>query len=155
LFRLIGVPALAFASVLIYRGVQERFTLPDAVLARQTTVTGVLDQLKLGPLREGVKTISGKTSSSATSRCRRRQCDQHRVHIFLARQHGRHALFDLAQAGAKPAGHAAATSAAEVSHDVVIVRHMDGDRRMRVRVASEAQKRAALQSRGLRLFRHF
>jgi hypothetical protein len=60
LFRVIGVPALAFAGVLIYRGVQERFTLPDCDSSRaKTTVTGVLDQLKLGPLREGeIKTIS-------------------------------------------------------------------------------------------------
>jgi hypothetical protein len=60
LFRLIGIPALAFAGVLIYRGVQERFTLPDCDSARaKSTLTGVLDQLKLGPLREGeIKTIS-------------------------------------------------------------------------------------------------
>lgn len=60
LFRLIAIPALAFAGVLIYRGVQERFTLPDCDSSRaKATVTGVLDQLKLGPLREGdIKTIS-------------------------------------------------------------------------------------------------
>ena len=60
LFRLIGIPALAFAGVLIYRGVHERFTLPDCDSSRsKTTLTGVLDQLKLGPLREGeIKTIS-------------------------------------------------------------------------------------------------
>ena len=60
LFRLIGIPALAFAGVLIYRGVQERFTLPDCDSSRaKSTLTGVLDQLKLGPLRESeIKTIS-------------------------------------------------------------------------------------------------
>jgi hypothetical protein len=38
----------------------ERFTLPDCDSSRaKTTLTGVLDQLKLGPLREGeIKTIS-------------------------------------------------------------------------------------------------
>jgi len=60
LFRLIGIPALAFAGVLIYRGVHERFTLPDCDSARaKSTLTGVLDQLKIGPLRdEEIKTIS-------------------------------------------------------------------------------------------------
>jgi hypothetical protein len=60
LFRLIGIPALAFAGVLIYRGVQERFTLPDCDSSRaKSTLTGVLDQLKIGPLREEqIKTIS-------------------------------------------------------------------------------------------------
>ena len=60
LFRLIGIPALAFAGVLIYRGVQERFTLPDCDSSRaKSTVIGVIEQLKLGPLRDGdIKTIS-------------------------------------------------------------------------------------------------
>ena len=34
MFRLIGIPALAFAGVLIYRGVQERFTLPECDSSR-------------------------------------------------------------------------------------------------------------------------
>ncbi len=60
LFRLIGIPALAIAGVLIYRGVQERFTLPDCDSSRaKATLGGVLDQLKLGPLREdAIKTVS-------------------------------------------------------------------------------------------------
>jgi len=60
LFRLIGIPALAFAVVLIYRGVQERFTLPDCDSSRaKSTLIGVIDQLKLGPLRDGdIKTVS-------------------------------------------------------------------------------------------------
>jgi hypothetical protein len=60
LFRLIGIPALAIAGVLIYRGVQERFTLPDCDSSRaKNTLSSVLDQLKLGPLREdAIKTIS-------------------------------------------------------------------------------------------------
>ena len=60
LFRLIGIPALAIAGVLIYRGIQERFTLPDCDSSRaKNTLSGVLDQLKLGPLREdAIKTIS-------------------------------------------------------------------------------------------------
>jgi hypothetical protein len=67
LFRLIGIPALAFAGLLIYRGVQERFTLPDCDSARaKSTLTGVLDQLKLGPLREGeIKTISSSKQQVA------------------------------------------------------------------------------------------
>ena len=38
LFRLIGIPALAVAGVLIYRGVQERLTLPDCD-SSQTVMT--------------------------------------------------------------------------------------------------------------------
>jgi len=60
LFRLIGIPALAFAGVLIYRGVQERFTLPACDSSRaKATLGNVLDQLKVGPLRdEPIKTVS-------------------------------------------------------------------------------------------------
>jgi hypothetical protein len=60
LFRLIGIPALAIAGVLIYRGIHERFTLPDCDSSRaKATLNGVLDQLKLGPLREdAIKTVS-------------------------------------------------------------------------------------------------
>ncbi len=60
LFRLIGIPALAFAAVLIYRGVQERFSLPECDSSRaKSTLAGVLDQLKVGPLRdEPIKTMS-------------------------------------------------------------------------------------------------
>ena len=39
-FRLIAIPALAFAGVLIYRGVQERFTLPDMRFVARQTDTG-------------------------------------------------------------------------------------------------------------------
>ena len=60
LFRLIGIPALAIAGVLIYRGLQERFTLPDCDSSRaKQTLNGVIDQLKLPPLREdAIKTVS-------------------------------------------------------------------------------------------------
>jgi hypothetical protein len=60
LFRLIAIPALAFAGVLIYRGFQERFTLPDCDSSRaKSTLAGVLDQLKVAPLHdEPIKTIS-------------------------------------------------------------------------------------------------
>jgi len=60
LFRLIAIPALAFAGVLIYRGVQERFTLPECDSSRaKSTLADVLDQLKVEPLRdEPIKTIS-------------------------------------------------------------------------------------------------
>ena len=50
LFRLIGLPALAFAGVLIYRGVQERFILPACDSSRaKSTLNELLDQLKAGP----------------------------------------------------------------------------------------------------------
>jgi hypothetical protein len=61
-FRLIGIPALAFAGVLIYRGVQERFTLPecDSSRARQT-LSHVLSPLKVEPLRDApIKRISSR-----------------------------------------------------------------------------------------------
>jgi hypothetical protein len=60
LFRLIGIPALAFAGVLIYRGMQERLTLPDCDSSRaKATLSNVLKDLKVGPLRdEPIKTVS-------------------------------------------------------------------------------------------------
>jgi hypothetical protein len=60
LFRLIGIPALAFAGVLIYRGVQERFTLPACDSSRaKSTLNELLGQLKAGPLQEdAIKAIS-------------------------------------------------------------------------------------------------
>jgi hypothetical protein len=60
LFRLIGIPALAFAGVLIYRGVQERLTLPECDSSRaKSTLSSVLSELKVEPLRdEPIKTIS-------------------------------------------------------------------------------------------------
>src|ERR1700730_7161206 len=60
LFRLIAIPALAFAGVLIYRGVQERFTLPECDSSRaKSTLSDVLKQLKVEPLRdEPIKTVS-------------------------------------------------------------------------------------------------
>jgi hypothetical protein len=60
LFRLIAIPALAVAGVLIYRGLQDRFTLPDCDSSRaKSTLDQLLGQLKLGPLQEGaIKTIS-------------------------------------------------------------------------------------------------
>jgi hypothetical protein len=60
LFRLIGIPALAFAGVLIYRGAQERLTLPACDSSRaRSTLSDVLSQLKVEPLRdEPINTIS-------------------------------------------------------------------------------------------------
>ena len=60
LFRLIGIPALAFAGVLIWRGLQERLTLPECDSSRaKSTLSDVLKQLNVEPLRdEPIKTIS-------------------------------------------------------------------------------------------------
>ena len=61
LFRLIALPALAFAGVLIYRGINERFTLPDCTSSRAVkTLSEVLNQLKTEvPLgNDAIKTIS-------------------------------------------------------------------------------------------------
>jgi len=62
LFRLIGIPAVAFAGVLLYRGLQERFVLPECDSGRaKQTLSDVLKQLKVEPLRdEPIKTISSK-----------------------------------------------------------------------------------------------
>lgn len=59
-FRLIGIPVLAVAGVIIYRGVREHFVLPacDSDTAKQT-LTQVLKELKLEPTRYApIKTIS-------------------------------------------------------------------------------------------------
>jgi len=60
LFRLIAIPALAFAGVLIYRGIQERFALPECDSSRaKSTLSDVLNQLKVEPLHdEPIKTVS-------------------------------------------------------------------------------------------------
>ena len=60
LFRLIAIPALAFAGVLIYRGVQDRFMLPacDSLRAK-STLANVLEGLKVGPVSDDeIKTLS-------------------------------------------------------------------------------------------------
>ena len=50
--RLIGIPAAAVAGVLIYRGLQDYFVLPDCDSERaKQTLSEVLKQLKLEPLR--------------------------------------------------------------------------------------------------------
>jgi hypothetical protein len=60
LLRLIIIPALAFAGVLIYRGLQERFVLPECDSSRaKQTLAGVLSELKVEPLGdEPIKSIS-------------------------------------------------------------------------------------------------
>jgi hypothetical protein len=69
MFRLIGIPALAFAGLLIYRGVQERFTLPECDSSRaKQTLSDVLSQLKVEPLRdEPIKTVSSSKQRVACS----------------------------------------------------------------------------------------
>jgi hypothetical protein len=59
-FRLIGIPVLAVAGVLLYRGVHDRFVLPECDSSRaKNTLADVLKQLEVAPLRdEPIKTIS-------------------------------------------------------------------------------------------------
>ena len=59
-FRLLAVPILAVAGVLVYRGLQDRFVLPECNSARaKDTLADVFKQLKIAPLRfEPIKTIS-------------------------------------------------------------------------------------------------
>ena len=58
--RLIGIPVLAVAGVLIYRGLHDRFVLPECDSGRaKDTLADILKQLKYQPLRyELIKTIS-------------------------------------------------------------------------------------------------
>jgi hypothetical protein len=58
--RLIAIPVLAVAGLLIYRGLQERFVLPECDSSRaKDTLTNVLKGLDSAPLRyEPIKTIS-------------------------------------------------------------------------------------------------
>jgi hypothetical protein len=58
--RLIGIPVLAVAGVLIYRGLQDRFVLPECDSTRaKNTLADVFKQLKVAPLRyEPIKTVS-------------------------------------------------------------------------------------------------
>ena len=59
-FRLIGIPVLAVAGVLIYRGLHDRFFLPECDSERaKSTLADVLKELKIEPLRyEPIKTVS-------------------------------------------------------------------------------------------------
>ena len=59
-FRLLGIPILAVAGVLVYRGVQDRLMLPDCDSTRaKDTLADVFKQLQIAPLRfEPIKTIS-------------------------------------------------------------------------------------------------
>ena len=58
--RLIAIPALAVAGVLIYRGLHDRFVLPECDSSRaRDTLAGVLKELKIEPSRyEPIKTVS-------------------------------------------------------------------------------------------------
>jgi len=58
--RLIGIPVLAVAGVLIYRGLHDRLVLPECDSGRaKDTLADILKQLKYQPLRyEPIKTIS-------------------------------------------------------------------------------------------------
>jgi hypothetical protein len=58
--RLLGIPILAVAGVLIYRGIQDRFMLPACDSARaKDTLADVFKQIQIAPLRlEPITTIS-------------------------------------------------------------------------------------------------
>ena len=58
--RLIGIPVLAVAGVLLYRGLHDRVVLPECDSGRaKDTLADILKQLKYQPLRyEPIKTIS-------------------------------------------------------------------------------------------------
>jgi hypothetical protein len=59
-FRLIGIPVLAVAAVLLYRGLHDYFVLPECDSSRaRDTLADVLKQLKMEPQRyEPLRTIS-------------------------------------------------------------------------------------------------
>ena len=58
--RLIGIPALAVAGVLIYSGLRDHFVLPECNSERaKHTLSDVLKELKLEPTRyQPIKTVS-------------------------------------------------------------------------------------------------
>ncbi len=58
--RLIGIPAVAVAGVLIYRGLRDHFVLPECDSERaKHTLADVLTEMKLAPARyEPIKTVS-------------------------------------------------------------------------------------------------
>jgi hypothetical protein len=58
--RLIGIPAVAVAGVLIYQGLRDRLVLPECDSTRaKHTLADVLKSLKLEPSRyESLKTVS-------------------------------------------------------------------------------------------------
>ncbi len=58
--RLIGIPAAAIAGVLIYRGLRDRFVLPECDSGRaKHTLADVLKQLQLEPTQyEPIKAVS-------------------------------------------------------------------------------------------------
>jgi len=58
--RLIGIPAAAVAGVILFRGVQDRFFLPECDSDRaRHSLADVLQQLQLSPVRfEPIKTVS-------------------------------------------------------------------------------------------------
>ncbi|MDR3421146.1 MAG: hypothetical protein P4L80_07905 [Xanthobacteraceae bacterium] len=56
-FRLVGIPVLAVAGVLLYRGLHDYFVLPECDSSRaRDTLADVLKQLKLEPLRYDPRT---------------------------------------------------------------------------------------------------
>lgn len=58
--RLIAIPAVAVAGVLIYRGLRDRFVLPECDSARaKHSLSDILKELRMEPTRyEPIKTVS-------------------------------------------------------------------------------------------------
>ena len=58
--RLIGIPAAAVAAVLIYRGLRDRFVLPECASDRaKHSLADVLKELRMEPTRyEPIETVS-------------------------------------------------------------------------------------------------
>jgi hypothetical protein len=58
--RIIGIPAVAVAGVLIYSGLRDHFVLPECDSERaKHTLSDILNQLKIAPVRyEPIKTVS-------------------------------------------------------------------------------------------------
>jgi hypothetical protein len=59
-FRLVGIPLLAVAGLLLYRGLHDRFVLPECNSGRaKDTLADILKQLKVEPVNyKSIKTIS-------------------------------------------------------------------------------------------------
>ena len=96
-FRLLAVPILVVAGVLVYRGLQDRFVLPECDSPRaKDTLADVFKQLKIAPLRfEPIKTISTSKAEVVCNAARRRRQCEHRLPVLLAGQYGEHEIFDF------------------------------------------------------------
>ena len=110
-FRLIAIPALAVAGVLIYRGVQRALHVAGMQFCRAPSrrCPMSLAQLEVEPLarradQDRFRAASNQVVCNVVLPLLGRRHPEHRLQFFLAGQYRRHAVFDLAQAGRQRTG---------------------------------------------------